>query len=143
MKKAFLAKPLRTDQNLCRPPAERELERANEIHGLAVDALQIEARAMQSQFFVMVQHPLNSAPKIASMLRDGESIMKHAGSYGSVLASRTSMVNSFIVRAVVGLSIMTTKQACPTNSVITSRTNASSLVNMFRSTIAARCTPIA
>src|SRR5471032_2264758 len=32
-----------------RPPAGRELELANEIHGSAVDALQIEARAMQSQ----------------------------------------------------------------------------------------------
>ena len=44
-----------------RPPAKRELELANEIHGLAVDALQIEARAMQSHFFGRVQHPLNSA----------------------------------------------------------------------------------
>ena len=43
-----------------RPPAGRELELANEIHGSAVDALQIEARAVQSQFFGMVQHPLNS-----------------------------------------------------------------------------------
>src|SRR5258708_35317964 len=33
-----------------KPPAGRELELANEIHGSAVDALQIEARAMQSQF---------------------------------------------------------------------------------------------
>ena len=44
-----------------RPPSGRELELANEIHGSAVDALQIEAKAMQSQFFGMVQHPLNSA----------------------------------------------------------------------------------
>ena len=43
-----------------RPPAGRELELANEIHGSAVDALQIVARAAQSQFFGMVQHPLNS-----------------------------------------------------------------------------------
>jgi hypothetical protein len=43
-----------------RPPAGRELELANEIHGSAVDALQIEARTMQSQFTGMVQHPLNS-----------------------------------------------------------------------------------
>jgi hypothetical protein len=43
-----------------RPPAGRELELANEIHGSAIDALQIEARAVQSQFFGMVQHPLNS-----------------------------------------------------------------------------------
>jgi hypothetical protein len=44
-----------------RPSAGRELELANEIHGSAVDALQIEARAMQSQFSGMVHHPLNSA----------------------------------------------------------------------------------
>ena len=44
-----------------RPPSGRELELANEIHGSAVDALQTEARALQSQFFGMVQHPLNSA----------------------------------------------------------------------------------
>ena len=43
-----------------RPPAGRELELADEIHGSAVDALEIEARAMQSHFTGMVQHPLNS-----------------------------------------------------------------------------------
>lgn len=44
-----------------RPPAGRELELANEIHGSAVEALQLEAKAAQSQFFGMVQHPLTSA----------------------------------------------------------------------------------
>lgn len=44
-----------------RPPAGRELELANEIHGSAVEALQTEARGMQQQFAGMVQHPLNSA----------------------------------------------------------------------------------
>jgi hypothetical protein len=44
-----------------KPPAGRELELATEIHGSAVDALQIEARAMQAQFSGMVHHPLNSA----------------------------------------------------------------------------------
>ncbi len=44
-----------------RPPAGRELELATEIHGSAIDALQIEARAAQSQFSGMVHHPLNSA----------------------------------------------------------------------------------
>jgi membrane protein implicated in regulation of membrane protease activity len=43
-----------------RPPAGRELELANEIHGSAIDALQIEARAMQSQVSGMVHRPLNS-----------------------------------------------------------------------------------
>src|SRR4051812_23046618 len=44
-----------------RLPAGRELELANEIHGTSVDALQIEARAIQSEFSGMVHHPLNSA----------------------------------------------------------------------------------
>ena len=43
-----------------RPPAGRELELAIEIHGSAVEALQTEARALQSQFTGMVRHPLNS-----------------------------------------------------------------------------------
>ena len=42
-----------------RPPAGRELELANEIHGSAVDALQLEARAVQSQVAGMIHHPLN------------------------------------------------------------------------------------
>jgi hypothetical protein len=44
-----------------RQPAGRELELATEIHGSSVEALQVEARALQSQFTGMVQHPLNSA----------------------------------------------------------------------------------
>ncbi|MDP3692652.1 phage holin family protein [Bradyrhizobium sp.] len=43
-----------------RSPSGRELELANEIHGSALEALQIEARALQSQFAGMVHHPLNS-----------------------------------------------------------------------------------
>jgi len=42
-----------------RPPAGRELELVNEIHGSSVDALQLEARALQSQLSGMIQHPLN------------------------------------------------------------------------------------
>ena len=44
-----------------RPPAGRELELATEIHGSAVEALQAEARALQSQLTGMIHHPLNSA----------------------------------------------------------------------------------
>ena len=43
-----------------RPPAGRELELANEINGASIEALQIEARAMQSQFSSTLHHPLNS-----------------------------------------------------------------------------------
>jgi membrane protein implicated in regulation of membrane protease activity len=42
-----------------RPPAGRELELASEIHGASVEALQIEARALQSQVNGMIHHPLN------------------------------------------------------------------------------------
>ena len=42
-----------------RPPAGRELELANEIHGSSIDALQLEARALQSQLSGMIHHPLN------------------------------------------------------------------------------------
>ena len=42
-----------------RPPSGRELELASEIHGSSVDALQLEARALQSQLSGMIHHPLN------------------------------------------------------------------------------------
>jgi hypothetical protein len=42
-----------------RPPSGRELELANEIHGSSVDALQLEARALQAELSGMIHHPLN------------------------------------------------------------------------------------
>jgi membrane protein implicated in regulation of membrane protease activity len=42
-----------------RPLAGRELELANEIHGSSVDALQLEAQALQSQVSGVIHHPLN------------------------------------------------------------------------------------
>jgi hypothetical protein len=42
-----------------RPPSGRDLELASEIHGASVDALQLEARALQSQVAGIVHHPLN------------------------------------------------------------------------------------
>jgi hypothetical protein len=44
-----------------RSPSGRDLELANEIHGSSIEALQLEARALQSQVTGMVHHPLNSA----------------------------------------------------------------------------------
>ena len=44
-----------------RSPSGRDLELASEIHGSSIEALQLEARALQSQFTGMVHHPLNSA----------------------------------------------------------------------------------
>ncbi|HEY4987349.1 MAG TPA: phage holin family protein [Bradyrhizobium sp.] len=66
-----------------RPQAGRELELASEIHGSAVDALQLEARALQSEVSGMVHHPLNSVlpmlivPLITIIIR---SLRKHAAS---------------------------------------------------------------
>jgi membrane protein implicated in regulation of membrane protease activity len=42
-----------------RPPSGRELELANEIHNSSVEALQLEARALQSQVSGAIHHPLN------------------------------------------------------------------------------------
>jgi hypothetical protein len=44
-----------------RSPAGRDLELATEVHGSSVEALQIEARALQSQLSGMIHHPLNNA----------------------------------------------------------------------------------
>ena len=43
-----------------RKPSGRELELATEIHGSSIDALQIEARALQSQVSGTIHNPLNS-----------------------------------------------------------------------------------
>jgi hypothetical protein len=42
-----------------RQPSGRELDLATEIHGASVEALQVEARALQSQVSGLVQSPLN------------------------------------------------------------------------------------
>lgn len=42
-----------------KPPSGRELDLATEIHASSVDALQFEARALQSQLSGMIHHPLN------------------------------------------------------------------------------------
>ncbi|MFH1341157.1 MAG: phage holin family protein [Pseudomonadota bacterium] len=42
-----------------RSPSGRELELATQIHDTSVEALQVEARALQSQLSGMIQHPLN------------------------------------------------------------------------------------
>jgi hypothetical protein len=42
-----------------RPPSGRDLELAGEIHGASIDALQLEARALQSQVSGLMHHPLN------------------------------------------------------------------------------------
>ncbi len=42
-----------------RPPSGRELDLANEIHDASIDALQIEARTLQTQVSGIIHHPLN------------------------------------------------------------------------------------
>ena len=42
-----------------RPPRGRELELASEIHSASIEALQLEARALQSQVSGAVHHPLS------------------------------------------------------------------------------------
>lgn len=42
-----------------RPPSGRDLELANEIHASSVEALQLEARGLQSQLAGVIHHPLN------------------------------------------------------------------------------------
>jgi hypothetical protein len=42
-----------------RPPSGRDIELATEIHGNSLEALQLEARSLQSQVSGMIHHPLN------------------------------------------------------------------------------------
>jgi len=43
-----------------RPPSGREIELANEIHASSMDALQLEARSLQSRISGLINHPLNN-----------------------------------------------------------------------------------
>ena len=43
-----------------RPPSGRDIELANEIHGTSIEALQLEARALQAQMAGAVHHPLST-----------------------------------------------------------------------------------
>ena|ERR1700737_4826184 len=58
-----------------KPPSGHGLELASEIHGSSIDALQLEARALQSQMSGMIHHPLNGilplliAPLITIIIR--------------------------------------------------------------------------
>jgi Putative Actinobacterial Holin-X, holin superfamily III len=75
-----------------RPPTGRELELANEIHGSSVDALQLEARALQSQLSGMIHHPLNGilplliAPLITIIIK---SLKKPAATAAHAAATAT------------------------------------------------------
>src|SRR5258708_39176068 len=64
------------------PPSGRDLELASEIHGASIDALQLEARALQSQVSGAIHNPLNGilplliAPLITIIIK---SLKKPAG----------------------------------------------------------------
>jgi hypothetical protein len=58
-----------------RPPSGRDIELANEIHGASVEALQLEARALQAQMSGAVHHPLSTilpvlVPLIAVLVKN-------------------------------------------------------------------------
>lgn len=58
-----------------RPPSGRDIEFANEIHGATVEALQLEARALQAQMSGAVHHPLSTilpvlVPLIAVLVKN-------------------------------------------------------------------------
>nr|WP_249129240.1 MULTISPECIES: phage holin family protein [Bradyrhizobium] len=58
-----------------RPPSGRDIELANEIHGASIEALQLEARALQAQMSGAVHHPLSTlvpvlVPLIAIIVRN-------------------------------------------------------------------------
>ena len=79
-----------------RSPSGRDLELANEIHGSSIEALQLEARALQSQVTGMVHHPLNSAlpllivPLITIILK---SLKKPAAPSAAAAAGDTPATN--------------------------------------------------
>ncbi|MET4023554.1 phage holin family protein [Bradyrhizobium sp. S3.2.12] len=52
-----------------RPPSGRDIELANEIHGASIEALQLEARALQAQVSGAVHHPLGTiAPVLVPLI---------------------------------------------------------------------------
>ena len=52
-----------------RAPSGRDIDLANEIHGASIEALQLEARALQAQVSGAVHHPLSAiAPVLVSLI---------------------------------------------------------------------------
>ena len=57
-----------------KPPSGRELELATEIHGTSIDALQLEARALQSELSGMIHNPLNEILPLLHAVKSGAGI---------------------------------------------------------------------
>ena len=76
-----------------RPPSGRDIELANEIHGASIEALQLEARALQAQMSGAMHHPLSTVvpilvPLIAIMVKSMRKTAKDS------TAAAASEVNS-------------------------------------------------
>jgi hypothetical protein len=66
-----------------RAPSGRDIELANEIHGASIEALQLEARALQAQVSGAVHHPLSTVvpvlvPLIAIIIKSLRKTTKQA-----------------------------------------------------------------
>ncbi|WFU27743.1 phage holin family protein [Bradyrhizobium sp. CB1717] len=66
-----------------RAPSGRDIEFANEIHGASIEALQLEARALQAQVSGAVHHPLSTimpvlVPLIAIIIKSLRTTAKTA-----------------------------------------------------------------
>ena len=75
-----------------RPPSGRDIELANEIHGASIEALQLEARALQAQVSGAVHHPLSTivpvlVPLIAIIVKSLRKSAKESAAATSAEAS--------------------------------------------------------
>ena len=74
-----------------RAPSGRDIELANEIHDASVEALQIEARALQAQLSGAVHHPLSTimpmlVPLIAIIIKSLRTATKTSADAGTAEA---------------------------------------------------------
>ncbi|MBB4423092.1 membrane protein implicated in regulation of membrane protease activity [Bradyrhizobium sp. CIR48] len=74
-----------------RAPSGRDIELANEIHDTSIEALQLEARALQAQVSGAVHHPLSTivpvlVPLIAIIIRNLRTAAKSSASANSAEA---------------------------------------------------------
>nr|WP_249803550.1 phage holin family protein [Bradyrhizobium sp. 21] len=74
-----------------RPPSGRDIELANEIHGASIEALQLEARALQAEVSGAVHHPLSTVvpvlvPLIAVLVKNLRRTAKASASANSAEA---------------------------------------------------------
>ena len=78
-----------------RAPSGRDIELANEIHGASIEALQLEARALQAQVSGAVHHPLSTivpvlVPLIAIIARSLRASAKSSATTSAAANSEAS-----------------------------------------------------